>query len=134
METLILVGGAQIKIQEVLLEAEDFDENADLQFSLSDQDSIQKQYHESQIDLFPTNTESSNACQEILIYLDNLGCARYFENEVTQIEMLDPLSRFAACIDGMLVYETKFASSVPSSELFYKHPASSLYEQGMWIC
>jgi hypothetical protein len=125
METLILVGAAQIpyslltKIQEVLLEAEDFDEDANLRFSLSDQDSIQTQYHESQIDLFPTNTESSNACQEILACLDDLGCARYFENEVTQIEMLDPPSRFAACIDGMLVYETKFASSVPSSELLY---------------
>jgi hypothetical protein len=124
-ETLILVGAAPLpyslltKIQEVLLEAEDFDEDANLRFSLSDQESIQKQYHESQIDLFPINTESLYPCQEILTFLDDLGCSRYFENEVTQIEMLDPPSRFAACINGMLVYETKFACSVPSSELLY---------------
>ena len=125
LETLNSVGAASLpyslltKTQEHLLEAEDFDEDVQLRFSLSDQDSIQKQGYKSSINLFSTTTESSNAFQETLAFLDDLGCPRYLENEITQIALLDPPSRFAACIDGMLVYETKFASSIPSSELLY---------------
>lgn len=123
--TIILVVAAPLpyslltKIQDLLSEAEDVEEDSSFQFSLSDQDSIQEEHHNALMNLFPTTTESSNACQEILVSLDDLGCPRYFESEITQIEMLEPPNRFASCIDGVLVYETKFASSVPSPELLY---------------
>ena len=57
--------------------------------------------------------------EAILVALDDLGCRRYFENEVTQLEVIDPPSRFASYVNGMLVCETSFARSTPSSSLLY---------------
>ena len=107
------------KIQEVLIEIDDVDPDVNLRFCISNPDFIQKQPHKYCIDSFPTSIESSSACQEILTLLDDMGCPRYCENEITQIEILDPPSHFASCINGMLVYETRFANSVPSPELLY---------------
>lgn len=125
VDTLRSVGGAALpcslltKTQERLSEAEDFDEDIHFRFFLSDQDCIRKQYYKSSTDLFPTTFMSSKAFQEALTFLDDLGCPRYFENEITQIALLEPPSRFAACIHGRLVYEIRFARSLPSSELLY---------------
>lgn len=125
VDTLRSVGGAAppysllTKIQERLSGTEDFGEDVHLHFLLSDQDSIRKQYDKSSIDLLPPISESSKAFQEALTFLADLGCPRYFENEITQIAILEPPSRFAACIHGILVYEIKFARSVPSTELLY---------------
>ena len=41
------------------------------------------------------------------------------EDEVVQIEMLGPSNKFASWINGMLVYETRFTSAVPSANLLY---------------
>jgi len=125
MGTLRSVGSAALpnslltKTQERLSEAEDLDEDIHFRFSLSDQDSIRMQYYNSSINLFPATSKSSKTSREALTFLDDLGCPRYFENEITQIALLEPPSRFAACIHGKLVYEIRFARSLPSSELLY---------------
>ena len=89
------------QIQEFILETEDLDEDANLQFSLSNQGSVQKQYHKSQIHSFQITTESSKVSSEILAFLDDLACPRYFENKVTQISLLEPPNCFVKWFDRM---------------------------------
>ena len=59
------------------------------------------------------------AWREVLTYLDDIGCPRYSESEVTQLEIVEPPSRFASSYKGMLVYETMFTRPVPSPESLY---------------
>jgi hypothetical protein len=120
-DALFLTGVASLpyslltQIQEFLSGAEDLDEGVHLRFSLSNRDSLQKEHHKSLIHSFSTTIAS----QKILTFLDDLGCPRYFENELTQIALLEPPYRFATCVDGRVVRETKFARSLPSYELLY---------------
>ena len=124
-DAVFLVGPGSIpyslqnQIQDFLSEAEDLHEDAHIEFSLSNQLNLQRQYHKARLPSISTYTESSNASSEILAFLDDLGCPRYFENEVNQIAPLEPPTRFAACINGTLVEETKFARALPSYEFLY---------------
>ena len=59
------------------------------------------------------------AWRDVLTFLDDIGCPRYLESEVTQLEMFDPPSYFASCCKGTLVLETMFMRSVPSPEILY---------------
>lgn len=67
----------------------------------------------------PTISRPPNSCEGVLTFLDDLGCPRFVEDQVTQIEMLDPPNRFASCIKGRFVYEIKFSGSLPNAELLY---------------
>jgi hypothetical protein len=57
--------------------------------------------------------------QDILTLLDDLGCRHYYENQLIQVAIIEPPTRFATWANSMLVYETKFARAVPSDELLY---------------
>ena len=60
------------------------------------------------------------ASREVLTFLDDIGCPRYLESEVTQLEMFDhPPCHFASWCKGMLVYETMFMRPIPSLEIIY---------------
>ena len=107
------------QIQGFLSRVEDLDDDAHLQLSLSNQDIVQKQHHKSPIQSCPTNTASSTASQEIFTFLDDLGCPRYFEDQLTQITLLEPPYRFVTCFNGRVICETKFGRSLPSYELLY---------------
>ena len=56
---------------------------------------------------------------DALAFLDDLGCPRYRQQDVVQIELLDPPNRFLSCLSGRVVFETMFARTIPSSGLLY---------------
>ena len=66
-----------------------------------------------------TARRSSSPSLDTLYFLHDLGCPRYVEDEVVQIEMLGPSNYFASWMNGMPVYETRFTSAVPSADLLY---------------
>ena len=66
-----------------------------------------------------TQSPYFEAWRELLTFLDDIGCPRYLESEVTQLEMIFPPNRFASCFKGMLVYENMFTRPVPSPEALY---------------
>lgn len=67
----------------------------------------------------PQACATMTAVQQILVSLDDLNCPWYLDAEVLQIAMVEPPSRFVSCVNGTLVYETKFARSIPSCEFLY---------------
>lgn len=123
-ETTPLVGHASLpnslstKIK-LLLQTEDLAENGELQFALTaDNSTYEQNYKSNPFSSFTTAGYSSTGLN-ILGFLDDLGCPRFCENEVTQVELLDPPRSFVSCIGGTLVYEIKFVNSGPSCELLY---------------
>ena len=56
---------------------------------------------------------------DALAFLDDLGCPRYRQQDVVQIELLDPPNPFLSCLSGRVVFETMFARTIPSSGLLY---------------
>jgi hypothetical protein len=111
------------RVQKLLLDAEDLDDDIYIRFRLSDQDNIQTQNNnqnqESQVySLLPAKRVRSTP-QDILTLLDDLGCRHYYENQLIQVAIIEPPTRFATWANSMLVYETKFARAVPSDELLY---------------
>ena len=60
-----------------------------------------------------------DAWRDVLTFLDDIGCPRYLESEVTQLEMIYPPNQFASCCKGMLVFEQMFTRPVPSPEALY---------------
>ncbi len=118
-----LVGSASLPYSLInaiqdFLRAENVEDDNSLQFSLTGDDSIQKQQCKSRSKLLAMVTKFSSAVPTALAFLDDLGCRQYFESEVTQVELHDE-SYFISCIGGKLVYEVKFANPVPSCELLY---------------
>lgn len=111
------------QFQNHLSEAEYLDEDVHLRWSLSNDEKVQQkrlEYHDTPSDLLQTATESTDVlCRKILVYLDDLGCPRYFENEVIQIAIVKQPDHYAACVDGMLVLETKLAYSPTSKDAIY---------------
>ena len=56
---------------------------------------------------------------DVLTLLDDIGCPRFLESEVIQLEVVDPPCHFASYYKGMLVYETMFIRGAPTLELLY---------------
>ncbi|KAF2799354.1 hypothetical protein K505DRAFT_294860 [Melanomma pulvis-pyrius CBS 109.77] len=86
--------------------------------SLSRQENISMQHQEYRSPLVPTPRELSNTSQDILTFLDDLGCPRYFETEVQRIAFIEPC-RFLACFNGLLVEEIVFTGFSPNNEQLY---------------
>lgn len=110
------------QFQDCFSEMEDLVEDAHVRVSLCKREGFQTdQLHrrDFRVDPFAADSKAIIASRTLLAFLDDLGCPRYFENEVTQIAMVEPPDRFAACVDGMLVYETKFAHPSPTYEAIY---------------
>ncbi|KAI4156444.1 MAG: hypothetical protein L6R39_001115 [Caloplaca ligustica] len=110
----------QTKMQAALLETELVDEDTSLCFLLSAQDSLLRSDFRCYPDLVPGTTgTTTSTLRDARTFLEDLGCPRFYENQVTQIRLLEPPNRFASCVNGILVYETMFVSEVPSPELVY---------------
>ena len=107
------------QIQTALSQADNYGEESEISCSLSERDSIQVQGNGPFSNPRPTEFKSASPCQDALAFLHDLGCPQFFENQVQQIQMLDRPSRFASCINGILVYETRLTSSKPSAEFIY---------------
>ena len=52
-------------------------------------------------------------------YVRDLGCLRYVESQVVQLEIIDYPSRLRSCINGVLVMEVKCMDTFPSVEFLY---------------
>ena len=66
------------------------------------------------MNVFETDiAQAQRTTREILCFLDDLKCPRYLEQEVTQMQMIDPPNRFVSCLKGRLVYEIRFTTSTP---------------------
>ena len=90
-----------------------------MSFTLSEQDSIIMEYYQHKALTLAILSPYFEAWREVLTFLDDIGCPRYLESEVTQLEMIDPPNLFASCCNGMLVLENMFTGSVPSLEYLY---------------
>ena len=104
---------------QTLLQTEDLPEDAVFRCSLTAGDEIEKEKRNLQPWSSLTATRPTCKGLESLAFLDDLGCRKIFENEVTQIEMLDSTGRFASCFHGRVVLERKFGSQVPDANLLY---------------
>ncbi len=94
-------------------------QDAKLSFTLSEQDSVIIEYYQHEAMTLATQSPYFEAWRELLTFLDDLGCPRYLESEVTQLEMIEAPYLFASCCKGMLVYENMFTRPVPSQETIY---------------
>lgn len=107
------------KIHAFLCQDGGIDDDTTTFLSLSNQDTIQRQPQTPHIDASSTKPKSLSPFSDALNFLHDLGCPRYIESDVVQIEMLDPPNRFASCINGTLVFEIKFTGSDTIIELLY---------------
>lgn len=104
---------------QTLLQTEDMPEDANLCCSLTSGDEIVKEKYNLDPRSLLTATLPTRKSLESLAFLDDLGCRKIFENEVTQIEMLDSRGGFVSCFHGRAVLERKFGSQVPEANLLY---------------
>ena len=77
------------------------------------------EYHQHEALTLAIPSPYFEAWREVLTFLDDIGCPRYLESEVTQLESIEPPNFFASYCNGMLVYETMFTRSGPSLEHLY---------------
>lgn len=109
----------QKRIHATLSRAEDCAEDSDLKCHIMNQDPLQVENDESYDNLSLSTNRLMSSCQNPMAFLNDLGCDQYVEDEVVQVEMLDPPGRFASCINGAMVYEVRLYDSKPTAELLY---------------
>lgn len=107
------------KMQTFLCQIERFDEHSSLCLSLSDRDTIEWRPQVSPVDALSTSPRLLPASSALLNYLHDLGCKRYDESQVVQIEIIDPPCYFCSSLNGVLVFEIKFLDTTPTSEWIY---------------
>ncbi|KAL9043848.1 MAG: hypothetical protein Q9214_002976 [Letrouitia sp. 1 TL-2023] len=106
----------QKRIQATLSRTRDCAEDSDLKCHIINQDPVQVE-NDGSYDNFSLGTNSN--FQNPMAFLNDLGCDQYLEDEVVQVQMLDPPGRFASCINGTMVYEVRLYNSKPTAELLY---------------
>ena len=107
------------KIQDFLRQGEALEDNATVYLSLSDGAIVKQPPQISDAGILLPPPWSAYASSNAMTSLHDLGCRRYDEIEVVQIEMVDPPHCFCSSVNGVLVYEIKFTDSVPSIEMLY---------------
>ena len=107
------------KIQKSLLGLDVLGEDNEFTFNVFNEEPILMPGHQGSNDTCPRLRKSPNLCQDILSFLEDLGCPRFIEDQVMQIQMLDPPYRFASCLDGRLVYEVRNHTCIPNPEWVY---------------
>ena len=125
-ESYTLVAGTSLpislltKVQDHLEKSIVFSEDVVMHLLLSPQDVIVSKRSNVQIAKNARPTISRSLSVDAMMFLHDLGCPQYFEQEVVQMELLDPPSRFLSCLCGkFVVFETMFARAAPSPELMY---------------
>ncbi|KAL9610742.1 MAG: hypothetical protein Q9167_004561 [Letrouitia subvulpina] len=117
--TVVLPYSLLKKMQTFLCQVERLNDNSSLCLSLSDRDTIEWRPQISSVDALSTSPQLSSASLGVLNYLHDLGCERYDESQVVQIEIIDPPCYFCSSLNGTLVFEIKFVDTTPASELIY---------------
>ena len=87
--------------------------------SLSDGDIVEQRPQILDSDILLLPSWPASALSNAMTSLHDLGCRRYDENEVVQIQMVDPPHCFCSSLNGILISETKFMDSIPSVEMLY---------------
>lgn len=114
----LLPSSLTTKIQDIVCQSADIRDNSRLFLSLSDNDTVQQKSRTARHNTYSANPALSNPSLDALNSLDDLGCPWYFEEQVVQIEMVDPPNCFAS-VNGTLVYEIKSRDSSPDVEFLY---------------
>ena len=109
----------QKRVREILSRAQHCAEDSDLMCQILDQDPVEAHDHGSCDSPYLDTNWLKRRCQGAMAFLNDLGCDQYLEDEVVQVQMLDPPSRFASYINGAMVYEFRLSSPEPSAELLY---------------
>ena len=107
------------KIQEYLCQEKTFHDDTKLFLSLSDRDTIKRRPHLPYSGVPSTLSQPPSASSNALAYLHDLGCRRYNESEIVQIQIVDQPTRFCSSLNGKLVYEIKSPSSAPNVDFLY---------------
>ncbi|KAL8951916.1 MAG: hypothetical protein Q9222_002135 [Ikaeria aurantiellina] len=90
-------------------------DESQFQFSVEDRNELVPLRHETIQPPAAINYHTSaHQHLDTLMSLDDLGCPRYYETDVVQIAPVACPNRFASCLGGELVYETKFGRSPPT--------------------
>ena len=93
------------RIQVLLCQKEDFNDNTRMEIFLSGRDTVE--WRPQMLHTHPL----SAPCQMLsilckaLTYLHDMGCQRYDESEVVQIKIVDTSNCFCSTLNGLLVYE-----------------------------
>ena len=107
------------QIQTFLCQDRDVGDAKRIYLTLSGKDVLQRQPHNFHVDIIPSISSTISSPLDALSYLHDLGCPRFVESQVVQLEIIDPPHCFGACINGILVYEIKCRESSPNSEFLY---------------
>ena len=117
--SLQLPHSLQMRIQATLSRAEIAGEDLHLRYRILNRDYVQLEDDETSHNHHTDKKTFTSNCQNHMAFLNDLGCDQYLEDEVIQVQMLDPPSRFASCINGTMVYEMRLSDSEPTAELLY---------------
>lgn len=104
---------------QALLAARELKDDAHFDCLLADGYGNQKNPWELHIQAQSLSTSRSSDSVSSWGFIDDLGCPRVSESEVTQVEILEPPIHFLSCLNGRIVVETRFANAIPSCELIY---------------
>lgn len=107
------------QILELLSHFHDLKDDARFWLSLQNQEIVQQLNPKSALRSPSAPTMRSAAFSKVIGFLEDLGCARHVEREITQVEMIDVPTVFLSCINGKMVYETRFSWSTPTYEQLY---------------
>ncbi|KAL8901605.1 MAG: hypothetical protein Q9207_005117 [Kuettlingeria erythrocarpa] len=108
----------QIRMQ-ALLAAKELTDDVHFNLSLSDRYNNQNGPWELRGQMNPVPTRDICNGLEAWGFIEDLGCPRYHEIEVTQVEVLEAPNRFLSCLRGRMVMEIRFIDAFPGSELLY---------------
>ena len=119
-DALSLIGAASLPhslldhIQKFLLDVNDLKDDSQVGLSISSHGTTENFYYSSQM-----HSAVSMMSLEILTFLDDLGCPRLREDQITQVAAIKLPYRFISCYQGSLVCETKFCRAIPGCEYLH---------------
>ena len=107
------------QVQRLLPKPNDFGEDAAVRFYSEGQDLRRTHMAKS---LAPSLALAAGTSEhlEALAFLNDLGCPRYFESELSQIAVIEPPYWFATWVRGSVACEIRFSLSVSSPDLPYE--------------
>ena len=76
------------KVQKCLSGLDVLGEDNDVSFNIFNEELIRMLGRQHSNDISPRLRRSPNLCQDVLSFLEDLGCRRVIEDQVTQIQML----------------------------------------------
>ena len=91
-----------------------------VRLSLSDKNvKFDKTPPEKRLDMSLWTSIPKHRSLDAVSYVHDLGCPRYVESQVVQLEIIDHPSRLRSCVNGILVVEVKCMDAFPSVEFLF---------------